>query len=128
MTDPTPGNCLIKTMSIGNIFPKRFNNPKISSAIPNIGQPTMTRNTPKPRHPVARAFRGCRKYPAVRPGPMVNGTPAINNKFPNRIKDLLKNKLIPNMVNTTPPAKKTIPTFLFPKFKSSGILGKDGDD
>ena len=89
-----------------------------------------TKNIPNPKHPVARAFFGCKKYPVVRPGPIVIGTPAIKKRLPSLINVLLKNKLIPSIVNTNPAPSKAKPTCLFPLRSippTSGILDK-GDD
>ena len=112
------------------MFPNKFKTPKISSAIPKTGHPTKTNKMPNAKHPVALDFFGWRKYPVVRPGPIVMGTPAIKNKFPNLINVLLKNKLIPNMVKTSPAPKRDNPIFLFPYRRIPPTSGKldNGDD
>lgn len=104
------------------MFPKRFNKPNISSNIPITGCPTSTNNIPTPKQPVARAFFGCKKYPTVRPGPIINGTPTTNNRFPRRINALLKKSVIPNAVNAAPDDKNMIPNLRLEDVNAVGNL------
>lgn len=79
-----------------------------------MGQPIKTRKIPNTKKPVARAFFGCKKKPAVRPGPMVMGTPAMINRLPIRNNVLWKNKVIPDIVKNVPNANNAIPSLWSP--------------
>ena len=114
--------------NIGNMFPNRFNSPKTSSAMPNIGQPTNTRNTPNAKQAVALNFSGLKKYPMVRLGPMVMGTPAMNMRLPSLMSALLKNRLTPSTVKIAPRPSKADPSrrspfLIFDCRFAKGLLG-----
>jgi hypothetical protein len=81
---------------------------------------------PRAKHAVALDFLGWKKYPAVRPGPIVMGTPPMNNKFPRRIKDLLKKREMPNMVKTVPEPNNAKPMRRSPFLMMFGKFGIDG--
>lgn len=76
---------------------------------------------------MARAFFGCRKYPTVRPGPIINGTPATKSRLPNRMSVLLKNSVIPNTVKTAPEERKMIPSLRLDPVSAVGRLGREDD-
>ena len=102
------------------MFPNRFIKPNISNNIPITGCPTNTKNIPHPKHPVARAFWGWRKYPTVRPGPISNGIPATKRRFPRRIRALLKKRVIPRTVNAAPEDRKMIPSLRLDDVNTAG--------
>ena len=83
---------------------------------------------PQTKHPVARAFLGCRKYPSVRPGPIINGIPQTKSKLPNLISVLLKNSVIPNAVKAAPEDRKIIPSLRLPEVRTVGNFVDDFDD
>ena len=73
----------------------------------------------------ARAFFGCRKYPTVRPVPIIRGTPATKSKFPNRINVLLKKSVIPKIVKIAPDERKRMPSLRLEPVSADGSFGLD---
>ena len=64
--------------------------------------------------PVALNFSGFMKNLIVLVGPMNNGMPLTNKRFPRRINALLKKKTIPTPVKQPPPTRQYKPYFLLP--------------
>ena len=97
--------------------------------MPNMGMPrNNTKKIPDARHAVARAFWGWKKYPNVRLGPSAMGTPAMNSKFPSRIKALLKKRLIPSTVIREPDPNNKVAICRFPVRNMDGTLSSSDDD
>ena len=92
------------------------------------GCPTSTKNIPQTKHPVARAFLGCKKYPRVRPGPIITGIPHTNSRLPNLMSVLLKNSVIPKAVNAAPEDRKMTPNLRLPDVSTVGSFDLDDDD
>mmetsp|Transcript_1503 Transcript_1503/g.2011 ORF Transcript_1503/g.2011 Transcript_1503/m.2011 type:complete len:105 (+) Transcript_1503:185-499(+) len=90
--------------------------------------PINTKTMPSTRHAVARAFLGCKKYEAVRPGPSVKILPSTKHKLPKRIKVLLKKSETPKMVKTPPTPNKGKPMLRLASIKGSLLLSEDEEE